>query len=479
MIRFTKNINNQNNGEFALHLYNTMTSSMEEFIPHNIDSVNMYVCGPTVYDRAHIGNARPAVVFDILFRVLSYKYNNVKYARNFTDIDDKIIARAMHDTDHNITDAMYHLTEQTIKWYHDDMSELNVLLPTYEPRATQYVKEMIDMIQVLINKGHAYVSNNTVLFDVKSYANHGKLSNRNIDDQIIGSKNEQADYKKSPEDFVLWKPSDATQPSWKSPWGNGRPGWHIECSAMIRGLFGEHIDIHGGGIDLLFPHHENEISQSCASCEQNNYLAKYWIHNNFVTVNNEKMSKSSGNFLTVSDLLNRGISGQAIRFVLMKTHYRQILKWTDASIIEAETILNKWNDLVKDVKTIKVTDDMISYLFDDLNVPALIVKMHEYANSKQYSELKTIMEFIGLIYPKTEIDISELDNNVKKIIDLRYDAKMQKRYALADDIRKSLNDNGIEVNDTKDKTKWHVRRKITNSKLNQMYEFYYGVLYGK
>lgn len=453
-----------------MKLYNTMTSSIEEFIPHDANNVTMYVCGPTVYDRAHIGNARPAVVFDLLFRVLKHKYNSVTYARNFTDIDDKIIDRAKTQKHKKtIDDAIYELTNKTIQWYHEDMVELNVQLPSVEPRATQYVTQMISMIQMLINKGHAYVSDNTVLFDVKSYANHGKLANRTINEQIVGSKNEKADYKKSPEDFVLWKPSSATQPSWQSPWGNGRPGWHIECSAMIREIFGNHIDIHGGGIDLLFPHHENEISQSCASCEHDQaHLATYWVHNNFVTINNEKMSKSLGNFFTVNDLLKAGVNGQSIRFVLMKTHYRHVLKWTDESIEEANTVLSKWHDLTENVSSAELTDDMIEPLFDDLNMPLLITQMHEYASNGQYDKLKTIMEFIGLTNTTKMVN----SEKVEKLINFRNIAKSQKRYYLADDIRKSLIADGIEIRDLKDKTEWKQRNFVTDARLDAMYEFY-------
>lgn len=458
-----------------MYLYNSMTSSVEEFIPHNPNEVTMYVCGPTVYDRAHIGNARPAVVFDILYRVLQFKYLNVKYARNFTDIDDKIMDRANKEKNNkSINDSIYELTNKTIDWYHEDMQELNVKIPTYEPRATDHIHDMINMIQKLVDRNHAYVANNTVLFDVKSFHNHGKLSKRIISEQIVGDENELATYKKSPEDFVLWKPSTPEQPSWESPWGAGRPGWHIECSAMIKSLFGNHIDIHGGGIDLLFPHHENEISQSCASCDNHTELAKYWVHNNFVTVNNEKMSKSVGNFFTVKDLLQAGISGQVIRFVLLKTHYRNILKWSDMAIEEATAVLNKWNDLVKDVVSTEITADLIEPLFDDLNTPLLIAKMHDYANNKKYPELKAIMYFIGL---NSNIDTTSLNDAVEKVINLRLDAKSKKRYALSDDIRATLIDHGIEINDKKDKTEWKIRKKITKERLEEIHDFYYGVLY--
>ncbi len=454
-------------------LYNTATSSYEEFVPHDHNKITMYVCGPTVYDRAHIGNARPAVVFDLLYRVLQYKYGNVNYARNFTDVDDKIIDRAITMNAGDINSAITQLTDKTIKWYHDDMEELNVILPTFEPRATQYIDQMIDMIKVIINRGHAYVSDNTVLFDVKSFPKHGVLSNRTIEDQLIGQKNETATYKKSPEDFVLWKPSDENQPSWPSPWGNGRPGWHIECSAMIRSLFGNHIDIHGGGIDLLFPHHENEHTQSCASCDDHSHhLAKYWVHNNFVMINNQKMSKSLGNFLTVNDLLQQGISGQTIRFVLLKTHYRQPLNWTDQSVIEAETILRKWNELTKDVTETSVTDDMISPLYDDLNMPNLITKMHEYAKNGEYSKLKAVMNFVGLKQSNIEIDISDLNYYISKLMTLRNEFKQKKQYNISDDIRSSLNEFGIEINDTNGSSVWSIKRKITNDKIKKLYNFY-------
>lgn len=458
-----------------MKLYNSLSNTLETFDPIDKNNVKMYVCGPTVYDRAHIGNARPAVVFDVLYRILQFKYgiNNVSYARNFTDIDDKIINKA-NNIDLPIDLAISNITKETISWYHSDMDELNVLRPVYEPRATEYIKEMIGMIQILIDKKHAYVSNNHVLFDVKSFPNHGILSNRKVDNQLVGEKNEKTFYKKSPEDFVLWKPSDENQPKWQSPWGQGRPGWHIECSAMIKALLGDHIDIHGGGIDLLFPHHENEISQSVASCDHDHgSLANYWVHNNFVTVNNEKMSKSLGNFITVNELISKGITGQVIRFVFLKTHYRQILKWNNDSILEAQTVLKKWNDLVENIEPEDLTSDMIYPLMDDINTPLLILKMHEYANNGEYSKLKTLMNFIGLDYNLKVVN----KDKVESILELRKVSKQNKRYALADDIRQALVENGIEVRDLTTHTEWKQRNYVSDSRLDTMYNFYKSFLY--
>ena len=290
--------------------------------------VSMYVCGPTVYDRAHLGNARPVVVFDTLFRLLRHVYGaeNVSYARNFTDVDDKINERARElaaeGDGRALNDIVRGLTDGTIGWYHADMDTLGALRPTFEPRATDWIGEMVAMIAALIGRGHAYAAEGHVLFDVRSFADYGRLSGRSLDEMIAGARVEVAPFKRDPMDFVLWKPSAEDEPGWPSPWGRGRPGWHIECSAMSEGLLGASFDIHGGGIDLMFPHHENEIAQSCCAHPGAGF-ASIWMHNEMLLVEGRKMSKSLGNFFTVRDLLERGVPGEVIRFVLLSTHYRK------------------------------------------------------------------------------------------------------------------------------------------------------------
>ena len=311
-----------------IRLYNSKTRRKEEFTPLKKENVRMYVCGPTVYDRAHLGNARPVVVFDILFRLLREVFGaeNVTYARNFTDIDDKINARSLA-TGRSISE----ITEETITWYLDDMRELSTLDPNLMPRATLYISQMIEMSNNLIKKGHAYVAEGHVLFDVDSCPDYGVLSGRAIEDMIAGSRVEIAPYKRNPLDFVLWKPSSGETPGWESPWGFGRPGWHIECSAMVQEHFGESFDIHGGGNDLIFPHHENEIAQSkCA--HPGGSFAQFWIHNEMLQVEGKKMSKSLDNFFTVRDLLNDGIPGEVVRFVLLSTHYGKPMDWTQKKV---------------------------------------------------------------------------------------------------------------------------------------------------
>ncbi len=316
----------------AITLYNTRTRRKERLEPVTPGKASMYVCGPTVYDRAHIGNARPVVVFDTLFRLLRHTYGegNVTYVRNITDVEDKINARARR-----AGGPIGEITAETTRWYHEDMDALGALRPTFEPRATEYIGEMIAMIAVLIERGHAYApGDGHVLFAVGSFPDYGKLARRSLDDMRVGARAEVATSKRDPMDFVLWKPSDAETPGWDSPWGRGRPGWHIECSAMARALLGEAFDIHGGGVDLAFPHHENELAQSvCAHPDEG--FARVWMHNGMLNIEGEKMSKSLGNFFTVRDLLDKGIPGEVIRFVLLSTHYRQPIDWTQAKVDEA------------------------------------------------------------------------------------------------------------------------------------------------
>ena len=362
----------------TLKLYNSLTRRKEEFRPLDPANVRMYVCGPTVYDYAHIGNARPVIVFDVLFRLLRHLYgaNHVTYVRNITDIDDKINARAREDGT-----SIRELTERTYNQFRADISALGVLDPTYEPRATETIPEMIAIIERLLRRGHAYVAEGHVLFNVPSMPDYGELARRSQDDMIAGARVEVAPYKKHPADFVLWKPSTQVQPGWDSPWGRGRPGWHIECSAMGEALLGETFDIHGGGIDLIFPHHENEIAQS-RSAHGGAPLARYWLHNGFVEVNGEKMAKSAGNYFTVRQLLDEGHRGEAIRLALLSAHYRQPLDITREGLAEAKGQLDRFYGALD--RTARVAGEpgappasLQAALEDDLNTPLALAQLHE------------------------------------------------------------------------------------------------------
>jgi cysteinyl-tRNA synthetase len=356
----------------TIRLYNTRTRRKEEFTPLDAKNVRMYVCGPTVYDRAHLGNARPVVVFDVLYRLLRHVYgaDHVTYVRNFTDVDDKINAEALRRQKAGAQGTLEALiaarTDETIGWYHADMDALSALRPDHEPRATAYIGPMVAMIAGLIGKGHAYAAAGHVLFRVRSYADYGKLSGRSVDDMIAGARVEVAPFKEDPMDFVLWKPSSGEEPGWDSPWGRGRPGWHIECSAMAHELLGESFDIHGGGLDLQFPHHENEIAQS-ACAHPHGQFARYWMHNEMLLVEGKKMSKSLGNFFTVRDLLDRGVPGEVIRFVLLSTHYRKPMDWTAEKAEQAERALARWREVTTDVRPSEPADEVVSFLKDDLN----------------------------------------------------------------------------------------------------------------
>ncbi|MEX5576469.1 cysteine--tRNA ligase [Pseudophaeobacter sp. A-200-2] len=356
----------------VIKLHNTKTRKKEVFTPIDPENVRMYVCGPTVYDRAHLGNARPVVVFDVLYRLLRHMYgaDHVTYARNFTDVDDKINARAAESGR-----AIGEITAETTQWFLDDMGALGALEPNHMPRATEYIPQMIAMIEDLIAKGHAYAAEGHVLFAVDSWREgYGKLSGRSVDDMIAGARVEVAPYKKNPMDFVLWKPSTDDLPGWDSPWGRGRPGWHIECSAMSFELLGDTFDIHGGGNDLMFPHHENEIAQSCCAHPEGEF-AHYWLHNEMLQVEGKKMSKSLGNFFTVHDLLEQGIPGEVIRFVFLSTHYRKPMDWTDKKAKEAEATLRKWRRMTKGVPAGIVHDAVKAAVSDDLNTPEAITEL--------------------------------------------------------------------------------------------------------
>jgi len=431
-----------------IRLYNSKTRRKEEFTPLKKENVRMYVCGPTVYDRAHLGNARPVVVFDILFRLLREVFGaeNVTYARNFTDIDDKINARSLA-TGRSISE----ITEETITWYIDDMRELSTLDPNLMPRATLYISQMIEMSNNLIKKGHAYVAEGHVLFDVDSCPDYGVLSGRAIEDMIAGSRVEIAPYKRNPLDFVLWKPSSGETPGWESPWGFGRPGWHIECSAMVQEHFGESFDIHGGGNDLIFPHHENEIAQSkCA--HPGGSFAQFWIHNEMLQVEGKKMSKSLDNFFTVRDLLNDGIPGEVVRFVLLSTHYGKPMDWTQKKVRDATLTLRKWHALVENVSPALLDDVILQNVSNDLNTPGALARMHELAKSGSVELLLSAGQFLGLLSPDEhwwfpkEPD-NTVKNKVESLLALRTKAKVNRDFLKADLIRSQLLDAGIEVVD--------------------------------
>ena len=391
-----------------IKLYNTKARAKQDFTPIDPDNVRMYVCGPTVYDRAHLGNARPVVVFDVLYRLLRHVYgaDHVTYVRNFTDVDDKInataLARKEAGAEGKLEQLVHERSNETIDWYLHDMGALGALEPNEMPRATEFIGPMVAMIEDLIAKGHAYEAEGHVLFAVESYKDYGALSGRSVDDMIAGARVEVAPYKRNPMDFVLWKPSDDELPGWDSPWGRGRPGWHIECSAMadeilMRGLpeNEKRFDIHGGGNDLQFPHHENEIAQSNCAHPKGGF-ANYWLHNEMLQVEGKKMSKSLGNFFTVHDLLEQGVPGEVIRFVFLGTHYRKPMDWTEKKRAEAEATLTKWKemtsvfthseDLIEQVEETPVPESVIAAVADDLNTSLAIAEMHKIAKAARTSD---------------------------------------------------------------------------------------------
>jgi cysteinyl-tRNA synthetase len=385
----------------TIRLYNSKSRRKEDFAPIDAANVRMYVCGPTVYDRAHLGNARPVVVFDVLNRLLRHVYgaDHVTYVRNFTDVDDKINAEALRRQNAGapgtLEDLIAERTDETISWYHADMDALGAARPDHEPRATAYTGQMIAMIVDLIASGHAYAAEGHVLFAVDSYKDYGKLSGRTVEDMIAGARVEVAPYKRNPMDFVLWKPSSGQEPGWASPWGKGRPGWHIECSAMAHELLGESFDIHGGGLDLQFPHHENEIAQS-ACAHPHGEFAKVWMHNEMLLVEGKKMSKSLGNFFTVRDLLDQGVPGEVIRFVLLSTHYRKPMDWTEEKRVEAKASLAKFFSLTAGIhSTSKVDAILVDWLGNDLNVHEVFVRLNQLVHEP--AMLKSALDFLGLV----------------------------------------------------------------------------------
>lgn len=429
-----------------IQLHNTKTRRKEVFAPIDPTNVRMYVCGPTVYDRAHLGNARPVVVFDILFRLLRHVYgeNHVTYVRNFTDVDDKINARAAASGR-----SIREICDETIGWYHDDMDALGAMRPSQSPRATEWVGAMKDMIVDLIDKGHAYAAEGHVLFAVDSYAKYGALSGRSVDDMIAGARVEVAPYKRNPMDFVLWKPSDADTPGWDSPWGRGRPGWHIECSAMAHELLGDSFDIHGGGNDLQFPHHENEIAQSKCAHPQGDF-ARYWLHNEMLQVEGKKMSKSLGNFFTVRDLLDQGVPGEVIRFVMLGTHYGKPMDWTERKREDAEKTLRKWYKQVDRIAAgANPNATLVQTLADDLNTAGAIAELHKLSIAGDVSDLRGSLEFLGLMgdqvpdWAQTSgVDLSIWAGQLNAV---RQQAMETKDFSKVDALKTALISAGIEV----------------------------------
>ena len=460
-------------GAMSLFLYNTLTRRKEAFSPRDPARVTMYVCGITAYNYAHIGNARPVVVFDVLFRLLRQRFPQVLYARNYTDVDDKINAAAKEQgVPINV------ITDKFMAIYASDMAALNALPPTIEPRATQHITQMIAMIEQLITQGHAYVAEGHVVFNVPSFAEYGALSKRARDDMVAGARVEVAPYKKDPADFVLWKPSTPDLPGWDSPWGRGRPGWHIECSSMIETHLGETIDIHGGGHDLIFPHHENELAQS--TCAHGGHpLAQVWMHNGFLTIDKEKMSKSLGNFVTVHELLNEH-RGETIRFALLYAHYRQPLDWSDESLAQAKRTLNRWYEALRRVEKIastrsSVPDEFESAIYDDLNTPKAFAVMAEWvgllnaantpeAQADRKGAVLAMGSILGLLQhtpddwyanaPKA----GDIDGaGVERLIEARNAARKGKNFAEADRLRAAIDALGVTIEDRPDGTRWRIK----------------------
>ncbi len=451
-------------------IFDSLSRTKKEFVPIDPKKIRIYACGPTVYDYAHVGNARMAVVTDLLVRTLRKKYDNVIFVSNITDIDDKII-NASKESGIPISN----LTSKFHKIYNDEMLSLNVKLPDIQPKASEHINEMILMIEEIISKGCAYLAKDHVIFKVESYKHYGKLSGRSIEEQIAGSRVEVADYKKNPRDFVLWKPSKDNEPGWNSPWGRGRPGWHIECSAMSHKCLDTPFDIHCGGVDLTFPHHENEIAQSCSAqkvnCKPENFC-KYWFHNGFVTSNGEKMSKSLGNIKLVNEILKK-YSGEVIRLSLLTAHYRQPLNWTETILKQSETTLVRiYKNLEKidsnDLEKSEINDneyflEFKDSLFDDLNTPkslGILNKLLNLLNNSNknnkvliYNAIIEAIDFLGLNKKLKKYNKENIDS-INKLVEERDLARKKKDFKRADEIRKKLSEINIEIEDTETGTKW-------------------------
>lgn len=450
-----------------IKLYNSIKRQKEEFIPLDDKNIRMYACGPTVYNYAHIGNARMAVVFDVWARLLRHHYPKVTYVSNITDVEDKIMIAAK-DQGVPISD----ITEKYTRIYNDDMATLGVDMPDIQPKATEHIQEMIDQITQLIERGHAYEAEGHVLFNVPSDPSYGALSGRSRDEQVAGARVEVAPYKRDAADFVLWKPSTQDQPGWESPWGFGRPGWHIECSAMAEKHLGLPFDIHGGGADLKFPHHENEIAQSCCAndkADDPESFSKYWVHNGFVTVEGEKMSKSLGNFLLVHDLIDQ-YPGEVLRLALLSAHYRQPLDWSEQVLHQSKVLLDKAYQKLDELSDVDVENKeipvpVLNALCDDLNTPLVLAEINKILKEQKDVQLKSSLLAIGGLMGLFRQDPAEWfkgddgvsDEDVAKIemlIAERMEAKDNKDFSLADEIRKELLKMGIEIKDTREGTDW-------------------------
>ncbi|WP_127145718.1 cysteine--tRNA ligase [Pelagibacterium montanilacus] len=480
----------------ALRLHNTLTRARQDFAPIDARNVRMYVCGPTVYDFAHIGNARPVIVFDVLFRLLRHVYgeNHVTYVRNITDVDDKINARAARDfPDLPLNDAIARVTETTAAQFHRDVAALGCLAPTHEPRATAHIPDMIAMIETLVGQGHAYAAGGEVLFRVGSMEQYGRLSGRNLEDNIAGARVAVESHKENPADFVLWKASDANEPGWESPWGRGRPGWHIECSAMSKAFLGDTFDIHGGGLDLIFPHHENEIAQSCCANQTPN-MANVWMHNGYLQVEGRKMSKSEGNFVTIHDLLEtekfggRTWPGEVLRLAMLMTHYREPIDFSVARLEEAENI---WTRVSRRASAVDVDQlpelslELQDALLDDLRISdaiRIVVGKENLRSDHGVAMAQALLKILGVglkqnspshhvmraesgNYNVNTATVPEIDEiTIISARDARLEALAAKDFAKADAIRAELLEQGIQLMDYKDpetgerRTKWEVKR---------------------
>ena len=444
----------------TIKIFNTINRKKEIFKPVKPGSVSMYVCGPTVYSHPHIGNARAALVPDILFRLLKRKYDNVTYIRNITDVDDKISDAAFKQKK-----TVYEISETFIKIYQDNMASLDILEPTYQPRVTDNMPGIINTIEKILKNGFAYISEDHVLFDTSKYKEYGELSKRTLDEKIDGARIEVADYKRSPRDFILWKPSSNDQPGWESPWGLGRPGWHIECTSMIKSIVGNEntLDLHGGGNDLIFPHHENEIAQG--SCMSSSKYCNYWFHNGIVLVNKKKMSKSLGNVILLEDLLKNNKSN-SIRLALLSAHYRQPLNWSDSTLIESNNLIKKFSSLARSFvgdinKYENLDDEIIDILSDDLNTPEAIKHLSELSkaaktNQKDLVSLIVSAKFIGINLLAHNIPtLKSIDEElVKSLVEERFNARSSGDFKKADEIRDKLLSMGILIKDLEDKTVW-------------------------
>jgi cysteinyl-tRNA synthetase len=462
-----------------LRLYDTLSKEKRAFVPLDPNNVRMYVCGPTVYDFAHIGNARPLIVFDVMFRLLRQVYgaDHVTYVRNITDVDDKINDRAARDFPGlPLNEAIRKVTETTAAQFHADVAALGCLPPTFEPRATDFVlprpdgkADMVTLIKQLIAGGHAYEAGGEVLFDTQSMPDYGALSGRKLDEQLAGARVAVDAHKKNPADFVLWKQSSENEPGWESPWGRGRPGWHIECSAMSAAYLGDVFDIHGGGLDLIFPHHENEIAQSrCAHGTPT--MANYWMHNGFLQVEGEKMSKSLGNFVTIHELL-ADWPGEVLRLNMLKTHYRSPIDWTLKGLEESAKTLDDWYWVAADIKDGQVSDDVIEALSDDLNTPQMTASLHSLRNSaasgneRDRAAFAASLRLVGFLsessadWTKRKQQASGIDvKQVDALISDRTAARARKDFKESDRIRDQLAAMGVIIKDSKDGTTWEVAR---------------------